>query len=79
MRGHRGTQQLAAHRIAQAASSEENMVSPLDVAPWLDLDHAVEKAAALEAKLPKSVRQASDEERRAYIAARRQREPGWSP
>ncbi|WP_419930451.1 hypothetical protein [Candidatus Poriferisodalis sp.] len=77
MRGYRGMQYLGAKRIAQAASTKDDPVSAYDVMWWHDLDKLVADHRELMAKLPEEIRDATVEERQAYIAARRQREPGW--
>lgn len=44
MRGYRGTQLLLAKQIAMDASTPEKPYTPLDAAPWFDMDNAMSKA-----------------------------------
>ena len=68
--GGRGIQTLLAKRIAQAASTPEEMVDYRDVAPWLDPGHLERRERQRLAKLPKALRTQSREAQDEFMRRR---------
>ena len=68
--GERGTQTLLAKRIAQAASTPENLIDFRDVAPWLEPGHLERRERRRLAALPKALRTQSREAQDEFMRRR---------
>ena len=68
-----GVQLLLARMIASRASTEDKVLTPYDVAPWLDIDRAIQKERARLASMPEHMRNRSWLEQEQFLKELRSR------